>query len=433
MTSEMKDTSQVCACVVDTGLFLNFARRMVPDCKRVIYCNPEVRQFPSLRQSAIGDGFEGLEQTREFWPYLDEIDLFCFPDVGQRDLQYHLREDCGKAVWGAGNAMNLELKRELFLKVLEDVGLDVPEYHVCEGLDQMREYLGDKEDYYVKISRYRGDMETHHWRNYTQDSGWLDSLAVSMGPLADKMRFLVFPSIKTDLEIGGDTYCVDGEWPSLMLNGVEGKDKSYFAAVTRRGEMPEQIRAVMEAFSPLLRHDFYRQQWSCEVRVKGDQFFFIDATTRGGMPSSSSQYLLWKNFPETVWAGANGELVDPEPSAKFAIETMITAKREEGTWERVVIPDDLEGVTLFNTCCMVDGAYCFPPSEFGSNDLGWLVSIGDTPEEVLQAQKDAADLLPDGLSADVESLASVIKEIEVAKEEGIPFTEQELPEPATVL
>jgi hypothetical protein len=41
--------------------------------------------------------------------------------------------------------------------------------------------------------------------------------------------------------------------------------------------------------------------------------------------------------------------------------------------------------------------------------------------------------LPDGLNADVEALADVIKEIDSAKEQGIPFTEEKMPEPAEVL
>jgi hypothetical protein len=48
-------------------------------------------------------------------------------------------------------------------------------------------------------------------------------------------------------------------------------------------------------------------------------------------------------------------------------------------------------------------------------------------------QKDAADLLPDGMNADVESLASVISDIDKAGEQGVPFTEKEMPEASEVL
>lgn len=428
----MKQTRDVTCCVVDTGLFLNIARRLASDYKRVLYWNPDTRSYPSVRQASIGDGFEGVECVREFWSQLNEIDLFVFPDVGLRDLQIYL-ESIGKAVWGAKGGMDLELKRHWFLKMLDRLGLEVPNYHVCDGIEELESYLADKDDHYVKISRFRGDMETHHWRNFVQDKWWLSMLKVSLGPLGDHMHFLVFPKIKTDLEIGGDGYNIDGAWPSLMLNGIEGKDKSYFAAVTPREKMPAQIQEVMEAFAPYLRSQRYRQQWSSEIRVVGGKGLFIDATTRGGMPSSSSQYLLWANFADIIWYGANGIMVDPEATAKFSIETMITCKREEGTWETVEIDSQLEGTALFNTCCKVGNTYCFPPSEYASSDLGWLISIGNEPKKLLEDQKQAADLLPDGLNADVEALSDVLKEIDTAMEEGVPFTNKELPEPADVL
>ncbi len=89
-------------------------------------------------------------------------------------------------------------------------------------------------------------------------------------------------------------------------------------------------------------------------------------------------------------------------------------------WQRTLILED-------------DFMIVVPPDEFHDGELGWLVALGDTPKEVLDRIKALADLLPDGLNADVEALAGVIKEIDTAKDEGIPFTDQTVPEPATVL
>lgn len=428
----MKDISEVTCLVCDSGLFLQMALRMAESCKRVLYFNPDARAFPSIKQGCIGDGFEGVERVNEFWPMLDEIDLFCFPDSQLAGLQLHL-ESIGKSVWGSRRGQDLEQRREFFMSTLKKLDLQVPEFTVVIGLDDLREHLRDKEDQYVKVSHWRGDMETTHWRNWKLDAGWLDWLAVNLGPLKDVMRFLVFPAIETDLEIGGDTYCVDGQFPSLMLNGIEGKDKSYFSAVTKREDMPQQLQDIFEAFSPMLRDYRYRNQISTEVRVQGDKAFFIDATQRGGMPSTASQHLLWKNFPQIVWAGANGELVDPEPAAKFSIETMIASNCGHDTWDTVEIPEKLEPWARFSNCLFYDGCYVFPPDELRSKDLGWLCAIGDTPTETLETIKGLADLLPDGLNADVESLADIIKEIDSAQEQGIPVTDQPIPEPASVL
>lgn len=405
---------------------------MAEKCKRVIYVSPDRRPYPSVKQDSIGDGFHDIERFREFWKLLPEIDLFVYPDVNLSEEQEYLRS-IGKAVWGSASGDILELNREKFMRVIKEVGLDVPEFEPIVGWTNLRHYLRDQEDVYIKISRHRGDMETTHWRSWAQDENWLNWLAVNFGSLKEHKRFLVFKSIDTDLEIGGDTYCVDGMFPNVMLNGLEWKDKSYFAAVTKRDEMPDQIQDILEAIGPVLSDYGYRNQISFEDRVKGDQHYYIDATQRGGMPSSGSQQLIWKNFPEIIWHGANGELLEPEPAAQFSIECMITSKCGKDLWDEVEIDPQLIPWARFSSCAYIDGRYCFPPDEFHEGELGWLVALGDTPAEVLERAKELADLLPDGLNADVEALAGVIKEIEEAKEEGIPFTDQPVPEPATVI
>lgn len=428
----MKDVSEITACVIDGGLFLPFARRLAEDCKRVIFFNPDRRSFPSIKQGTIGDGFQDLEHTLDFWPYLDDIDLFCFPDIGNAGLQLHL-ESIGKVVWGSRTGDSIEIRRQYFMNALKELGLDTPEYKSVTGLTALREFLSDKEDQYIKISRWRGDMETTHWRNQTMDSGWLDWMAVNLGAMREHMTFLVFPSIDTPLEIGGDTYFIDGQWPDTMLNGLEHKDTTYFSAVTARDKMPDQVQDILEAFQGYGRERRYRNQWSMEIRVAGDKAFFIDATCRGGMPSSASQQLLWKNFSEIVWAGANGEMVQPDPAARFSIECMVTTKTGKDCWDVVKLPEPLERSCRFSNCAFVDGCYAFAPDEFHSGELGWLCAIGDTPKQTLDQAKELADQLPDGLDANLENLTGLIEEIDVGEAHGIPFTDKPLPEPAEVI
>lgn len=428
----MKDVSDVTFCLCDSGLFEPLAFCLAEQGKRVILWSQDKSAFPSVKQEVIGDGFDNIERVNDFWPLLGEIDCFAFPDIGQAPLQQHL-VDIGKVVWGSRGGDILELDREFLMETLEKVGLDVPKFEVVVGWTALCKHLIDKEHKYIKISRFRGDMETTHWNSWAQDEQWLYWLAINFGSVKERIRFLVFDAIDTDLEIGGDTYCVDGNWPSLMLNGIEWKDKSYFSAVTKREDMPDQIKEILEAIGPELKHYGYRNQISFEDRVKDDQHFYIDATQRGGMPSSGSQQLVWKNFPDIVWHGANGELLDPEPSAQFTIECMITTKPTKDLWDEVEIDPKLLPWARFSSCCYVDGKFCFPPDEFHEGELGWLVALGDTPKEVLDRIKELADMLPDGLNADVEALAGVIQEIDKAKDEGIPFTDESVPEPAIVL
>lgn len=429
----MKSVDQITVCMVDSGLFLPLAHCLSEQCDRVLVWSPDQRPWPSLRQAAIGSGYPNFDRVDEFWSMLDEIDLFVFPDIGQGALQEHLRDHCKKPVWGSGHNDELETDREYFMDTLENLGLDVPKFEVCEGWTALRDYLQDKEDCYVKISKFRGDMETTHWRSWELDENWLYWLATNFGSLKEGVRFLVFDAIDTDLEIGADTYCIDGQWPSKVLHGLEGKDKSYLACVTDTEAMPDQIRNIMAAFAPVLERGQYRNQWSMEVRVKEDKAFFIDATTRGGMPSSGSQQLIWKNFPDIIWHGAHGHLIEPEPVCEFAIETMITSKAGDKDYEDIAIPEELDRFARLSNCCFVDGKHAFPPNEFASGFRGWLVALGDTPKEALEKSKELADLLPDGLNADVEALAPIIEEVAKMEEEGIEFTDEPMPKPADVL
>lgn len=431
----MKPLSEATICVVDSGLFLPMALRLAEDAKRVIYWSPEMRPTPSVKQAYIGKGFENIERVKSFWPHIEEVDCFAFPDVNQGELQLYL-ESTGKPVWGSRSVEMLELDREFFMEKLEELGLDVPEHYIAHGWTELCDMLKDYEDVYIKISEYRGDFETKHWRSWERDSDWLYKMAIVFGPLREHIDFMICPKIETNLEIGGDVYSVDGGFPSLMLHGIEGKDKCYFSAVTKREDMPEDLQEIMQAFSPMMKEGRYRNQWSMEVRINDDGKFFIDDTRRGGMPSSGSQQLLWSNFPEIVYAGAHGELVDPEPNGMYSIECMITAKGDPELWQDVEIEDDLLPWVRFSGCCFVDGRYAFPPPEHpeaGSRDLGWLVAIGDTPRETLERQKELAKMLPPGLSADVESLVEVIEEIETEEAQGIEFSKKEMPKPSEAI
>ena len=276
-------------------------------------------------------------------------------------------------------------------------------------------------------------METWHWRSWSLDGGFLDVLAVRFGPAKELIPFMVFDNIKTDLEIGSDTYTVDGQWPSIMLNGLEWKDKGYIGAVTNRKDMPDCLNEVLDAFSPILKKYRMRNQWSTEVRKTPESFFFTDPTPRCGLPSTASQLKAWKNFPEIVLAGAHGDLVEPIPSCRYTAECMITGKSKKEQWPAVEIPGELQEWTAFGNCCQIDGRLVFPADDSHGDDLGWLVATGDTLEGLLDNLKAHADILPDGLDANTDSMVDLLSEAIKAEKEGIEFGHEEIPKPETAL
>jgi len=429
----MRSTSQITALVYDNGLFCSLAERLTREYDRVLYFSPWERGFSTVNEACIGDGIPGVERVADIWSVKDQVDLWIFPDIQHSGLQLEL-ESQGLAVWGARAGDELELNRELFLRTIESAGLDLPTFEVVRGITALKNHLREAEDKYVKISRYRGSLETFHWRSWKLDENFLDLLAVRFGAVRELVKFLVFDSIDTPIELGGDTYGIDGRWPGLMLHGIEAKDKAYLGAVTDTEKMPDQIKAVMDAFKPVLAKYRYRNFWSMEVRVLDDKAYFIDPTCRMGLPSSSSQMELWDNLGEIIWHGANGELVEPKPAAMFSAEVLLKIKADKGgNWRKCEIPSELRQWLKFSGHCEVDGLAWFAPDDDNDGACGWLVAIGDSPKDALERIKGYIERLPDGLTADPAPLADVISAIDEGESEGIGFAKEPLPAPGTVL
>lgn len=429
----MKPVSDITACVVDHGLFLPLALKLGETYKRVLYHTPDWEQaFPTVDKCVIGDGFEQIERCDDIWKVKKEVDIWIFPDILHAGLQLEL-ESQGCAVWGSRRGDTLEISREKFHRVLGETGLEVPTFQKVTGLTALREHLRDQEDKIIKISKYRGSHETCAWRNWKTDGGMLDLWAVRFGAVKELVQFLVFDKIETDIELGCDTFCIRGEWPNLMIQGYEAKDAGFLSAVRPRAKMPKQVQDVLEAFGPILGEYDYTNSFSMEIRVKDEHAYFIDPCCRWPMPPTSSKVELWGNLPEIILAGAHGELVEPTTTAKYAAECALTMKLEKDQWGMVKIPEELRQWCKFGNACQVDGVLSFPPLEFRESKVGWLVSTGDTLEDVIETMLERIALLPPGLDTDVMPLAHLLKEVREAEEQGIEFTDQKVPEPASVL
>ena len=328
--------------------------------------------------------------------------------------------------------MALEQNRIFFLKKLKELGLDVPPYEIVHGLDALSEYLKDKKDIYIKVSKWRGSWETTHWRSWDDDWVLIHEWWVRFGPIGYTQPFLCFDKIDTDLEIGADTYGIDGYWPDKMLHGIERKDKAYFSAVTKWSDMPEQLTQVMEAFSPYLRKMGYRNQWSMENRVTEKENYFNDATCRGGLPSTAS-FCSMRNTGTIIRAGAEGMLEQPDYGYQFSAECSVEISGSSASMQNLTLKKELREAFLEQECFEVDGVLWWPPDEGHPGNCGWLRATGNTPKECFEKANALADELPDGTDAAIEQLAHCIKEVESEMEAGISFTNKELPDPAVVL
>jgi hypothetical protein len=429
----MKDTADVVACVIDFGMFQPVAQKLAEHFKKVYYSTPTEKGFQEIGDFCLGYGVENIIRVDDYEEpsVFEEIDLFVFPYIlyGGKQLLY---ESMGKAVWGARQADELEREKGTFYKMLDEIGLEVPPHETIRGLTNLRLYLKEHENVFVKFSNYRGTMDTWKHRTYQQSLSYLDLLACKLGPFQERIKFYVLHEIKTDIEGGIDTYCIDGRWPNEAILGYEKKNETYLAVVKPFDKLPKIYTGVNEALSPVLADYRYRQFFSTEIRVKDDVPYFIDPTCRTASPAGEEMLDLFANLGDIFWRGAQGELVQPEITYRFAGEAYMHWQGEKQEWKCLVVPEEFRGRVKIYGSAFVDGAFWWPPED--EEVIGCIVGLGDTPTEVIDSIKESVEALGDApVTVKVESFADLIKEIEKAEEQGIPFSDEPLPEPEALI
>lgn len=429
----MKETKDITVCVIDHGQFLAIARKIGEQVKKCYYWTPAEKTLKLIQEGVIGDGFDEIirvDKDKSFWDLRDECDLFVFPDIGFAGEQRELIRQ-GFPVWGARGSDTIESNRGKFLKTLKSLDMLVGDHDIITGLTKLRDYLKPREDKYIKISDWRGNFETLHWTNWQEGEGELDDLAVEFGPTKEFINFYVFDPIETEIEDGIDSYCIDGEYPNLVLHGMEQKDKSFIGCMTEWEKLPEEVRSVSEQFSPALND--YRGFFSTEVRItdKGESYF-IDPTCRAPSPPHQLMTELFGNFADIIWRGSNGICVEPEPTAKIGVQALLSCDKRERDWNSFIIPKAIEKYVKCGFCCKIGERLVFPPHQL-ETFCGYLIATGETIEEAVENLKEHSKELPAGLKCEDKSIAELLKEIKSAEEKGMEFTEGKIPDPSIVL
>jgi hypothetical protein len=434
----VKDLKDATVCVWDHGVYWPVAQRMAREAKRVIYHIPDGDAFEKFAKGSLGAGHEDVELHSDPLRIIDEIDGWVFPDskVGDVGLQL-LLENRGVGVWGSKTAADLESYRGLWMEVCKSLDLPMPPTHEIVGLDAAWEFFQENEGdiFWVKCSRWRGDMETWKASGLVQIRNKLDKLAMEWGPMGrKKIKLYIQEDLKTDIEGGADTYNVRGQFPEKIVLGYEKKGESYLATIKPRAKMPPLIWQPMERIAPLLGEARYVNMVSSEVRVRKDQSFWLDPCFRFPSPAGEEQLEIYTNLPQIIWSGAHGELVEPDHTYDFCGEAVISCTAEPDIWVSFEVPEEVRQWVKLYACSYDEGLVHFPPSHEPERVLGCAVGFGKTAQEVIDQLKDIEEALKDApVKLYIEPMAALIKEIEQAQDEGIPFTDKPMPEPATVL
>jgi hypothetical protein len=196
-------------------------------------------------------------------------------------------------------------------------------------------------------------------------------------------------------------------------------------------DIAEPVRMVNELFGPVLDRYGTQGPFSTEVRLVGDDPYFIDSTNRFGSPPSQLQTALITNLPQVIYHGARGELIEPESDDELGAQVLITSDREKEEWLPFDMDPKLRPWVKSAFACEVEGVITIAPNPL-ENCAGWLVATGDTLEQVIETLKERKALLPEGFDCDLTSLCDLLREMESAKDYGVKIADP-IPEPATVL
>lgn len=430
--SKDKKSSEVIACVVDYGSFICLAEKMAETYKEVYYYTPTSQEFYSIDELVKADGLKNVRRVYDIFDpvFFDKIDLFIFPDIGYGGLQKYLRS-VGKAVWGSMGADKIETFRTKFIETLKTLDLPLIHTETIKGLTKLREHLSGVKNKWIKVNQYRGNMETWHHIDIEHSFQELDRLAIEFGGLKDSVTFIVQDFIETDVEIGYDGWCVDGEFPEQSFQGYEKKNELYLGSLLAFDKLPEQVKTINKALSPLLKEYGYRNFIATEIRIKDDVPYFIDPTMR--MPGQTGEQLLetCSNLPDVIWQGAQGKLIKPEFKYKFAAEATMHYTAG-GEWKVLKVPDKIRQWVKMAHYCEKDGMCHFPSKS--NDELGVVLGVGNTIEKAVSALMENLEQLSDEpIRCELDGFMDLIKDIREAEKFGITFTSQKIPDLTAVL
>lgn len=424
----MIDLRDKSVLIWDNGLFVDLAVKLAEKFGRVLYGSPWVSGFPTSNALMPGEGLPGVTRIKDLYEHVDEVDLIVFPDIYFADVQDDLVKQ-GKRVWGGRWGEELERNRVGTKQYLKKIGLPVGGYKEIQGIDNLRAYLKDTEDKFVKVSETRGDGETWKHETYEVSEPVLDELEYKLGAKKHLMKWVIEDDISPAIEVGFDGYTIDGQYPDPTFFGFEIKDLGFVGSIKRYADLGEPVIRVNEALTPAFQRYNYRGFFSSELRITHDgEPYLIDPCCRMGSPPHEIYLELISNWPEIIWHGAEGVMIPPEPVARFGVCAMLHSGWAIDHWTPVRYPEKIEPFIKLRYWCKIDGVSYFTP-QVGSHlpEVGAVVGIGDTLEEAVKHCKDNADqIVAYDIEPRLESLPKALAEIQEAEKMGITLSEDKI-------
>ena len=410
-------------CVVDLGLFVEVAVTLAKSFGKTYYHYPwQCSPFPRSNSKMVGAGLPGIDVVDYLWDMVDEIDLFVFPDIFLGDLQQELVRR-GKRVFGSRRGDELEMHRAEAKQHYRNLGLPVGGFEVVKGISELRKYLKSHDNQYIKISVNRGDFETFESPNYRFAEPKLDELESKLGAKKYITDFVVEEEIKDAVEVGYDGFCIDGQFPEQSLVGIEIKNKSYLGKFVPYATLPVELTAFNTAIAPTMKKYQYRNFYSTELRITKDKTpYMIDLCTRCGSPPTEVALETYKNLPDIMWYGAEGECITPESEFEWGAEILIESAWADSKWQAIQFPPKIRDNVKMRNLTFLNNEYYVVPQSHGITEIGAVVAVGHSMDDVIEQAKELCEQVKGYFTESFPaSLDTAVDELDKLKSFGVSF------------
>ena len=304
---------------VDTNIGLDHALGLARQGYEVFFAVVHGSAFPKIEDEINGYGFDEIRKVWDWGEGLEEgAGVVVFADSGFGALADWLRSK-GYAVFGSDSTTErIELDRVFFKKVVKRLGIKTPKYEVVKGIDGVVSGIKKYGKRFVKVSRFRGDVETFG----TDDPEEAEIILrrSDLGMFDDVLEFVLEEPMDKDkfVEIGVDAFFNGERFLDTVFDTVELKWTGNFTTVNRIEDSPWY--EVLKRFELWLAKNGYRGMFALEGFWDGEDVYVTDPTPRWPYVCSYAYPRLIKNYAEVVIGVAQGEDVKIETKTKYSVQ-----------------------------------------------------------------------------------------------------------------